>query len=109
MHVAPAPHVALIFCTAKWTPKAKTTLRTAEKTRILLPVKGRTTGQRGARHGDGYDGRGNNRVVLESLGSACSRPDRHDGDFQPAICVDAVHGPAQSEARHYARRIAVDL
>ena len=48
-------------------------------------------------------------LVLEPLESARSRPDRHDGDLQPAICLDAVHRPAQPEARNDARRIAVDV
>ena len=48
-------------------------------------------------------------LVLESLEPACARLDRHDGDLQPAIRLDAVHRAAQPEARNDAGRIAVDV
>ena len=49
------------------------------------------------------------RLVSQSLESADPRHHRHDGDLQSAICLDAVHRPAQSKARHDAGAIAVDV
>jgi hypothetical protein len=41
---------------------------------------------------------------LNRWNPAHSRRDRHDGDLQPAICVDAVHRAAQSKTRYPDRR-----
>src|SRR5208283_4018084 len=51
----------------------------------------------------------NARLVFKPLGPAHSRRDRHDGDLQPAICVDAVYRASQPEARDDACGAAVDL
>ena len=63
----------------------------------------------GGIHGDSNRIDRHVRLVLESLVPARSRLDRHDGDLQSAIRLDAVYRAAQPEARNDARRIAVDV
>ena len=48
-------------------------------------------------------------LVSQPLEPAHPRRHRHDGDLQPAICLDAVHRPAQPKARHDAGGTAVDV
>src|SRR5262249_25542312 len=48
-------------------------------------------------------------LASQSLEPAVARRDRHDGDLQPTIYLDALHRAAQSEIRYDACRIAVDV
>src|SRR6185437_3750268 len=92
--------------------RQRRTLRPARRRRIMLPQPPRSGVMRGRHGGEHHDGNrtdANYRLVLESLGTTRPRPDRHDGDLVPAICVDALHRSAQSKARNDACGIAVDL
>src|SRR5262249_32860087 len=64
---------------------------------------------RGVRHGDSYGDHAGICVVLESLVSTRARRDRHDGDLQSTICMDAIYRSDQPEARNDTRRTAMDV
>ncbi len=48
-------------------------------------------------------------ALCATLGSTCPRAPRHDGDVEPAICLDAVHGLLPDSNRRGPRRRAGDL
>src|SRR5690349_5777088 len=62
----------------------------------------------GLRNDGGYGGRAR-LDSLDALDTTRAGLDRDDVDLEPAICLDAVHGAAQSKARHHAGRAAVHL